>query len=215
MIVRLPSFAIPLALLSVFACLAPAPAAARDTDADVRALRAQLDQVKSDIRAMDARLRELEQRTTEAAASSPSGSRTAMERTSPATATPATAPAASTALTPGYTPSGPVLREAVDPAPYQAAIDARLSMFRVAMAPYRWIPAGKRQLVLFNTYDQAYLLDFANACPGLLYAKHIRIENFSTHVKIGEHAVVADGQRCLITDIGELRIVKLPAALRP
>lgn len=75
--------------------------------------------------------------------------------------------------------------------------------------PYRWIPVGTRQLAVYNTYDEAYLLDFASDCPGLLSTDRIKIENFSTKVVMGRDAVIADGQRCLITGIRELHINRL------
>lgn len=191
------------------------PAAAQDTDAEKRALRAQLERMKTDTQALDARLRELEARGDTPAAPPVSTAATQAPQAPQATAQPATAASPTPAPASTYTPSGPALRQAADPAPYEAAVDTRIAMFRLAFSLYRWIPVGSRQLVVFNTYDQAYLLDFASDCPGLLSASRIRIENFSTHVKAGEHAVVADGQRCLISYIFELRISKLPKALRP
>ena len=212
MTVRLPSFVIPFALLALFAFVPTAAAASRNSDAEKRALRAQLAQLKSDTQALEARLRELD-------ASSDAGSQSSASREAPpqmrAAPSPATRAPMAAAPAPTYTPRGPAVRQAADPAPYEAAVDTRIAMFRLAFSLYRWIPVGNRQLVVFNTYDQAYLLDFANDCPGLLSASRIRIENFSTRVKAGEHAVIADGQRCLITNLRELRISKVPKALRP
>jgi hypothetical protein len=205
MTARLPSFAL-VALVMLLAFVHGAWAASPGDDAEIRALRAQLQQMKSDTLALDARLRELE--AGRDAGSRPSATREAVP---PMQAERAPMPP----QVPMYAPRGPTLRQAGDPAPYEAAVDTRLGMFRVAFSPYRWIPVGSRQLVLFNTYDEAYLLDFARECPGLLTAPRIRVENFSTRVKAGEHAVVADGQRCVITTIRGLRISKLPKALRP
>jgi hypothetical protein len=211
MTVRLPSFAIPFALL--LALVPVASAASPENEAEIRALRAQLAQMKGDTKALQARLRELEVGSdTGSPSSAARDETTAHMQVSPQP----TMHAAMTATsTPTYTPTGPALRQTADPAPYEAAVDTRIAMFRVAFSLYRWVPVGSRQLVVFNTYDQAYLLDFANDCPGLLYAKRIEIQNFSTRVRIGEHAVIADGQHCLITNISELRISKLPKALRP
>ena len=209
--VRLPSFAIPLVLLALFALVPTAAAASRNNDAEKRALRAQLEQMKGDTQALQARLRELDASSDPAPQSSGSSATSPQMQAAPAPVT--HAPTAAVPA-PAYTPQQPTLRQAADPAPYEAATDTRIAMFRLAFSLYRWIPVGSSQLVVFNTYDQAYLLDFANACPGLLSASRIRIENFSTHVKVGEHAVIADGQRCLITVIRELRISKLPKALR-
>ena len=192
MTARLPSFAIPFALLALFAFAAPAFPASHNNDAEKRALRAQLEQMRSDSQALEARLRELDAGS-DAGPPSPSAPRQTAPpiQAAPAPTMHAPMPAAPT---PAYTPHGPVLRQAADPAPYEAAVDSRLAMFRVAFSPYRWIPVGSSQLVVFNTYDQAYLLDFAGACPGLLSADRIRIENFSTRVRAGEHGVIAKFQ---------------------
>lgn len=211
MTVRLPSFAFPFALL--LALVPVASAASPENEAEIRALRAQLAQMKGDTQALEARLRELE-----AGSDTGSPSSTARDATPThmqASSAPTTHAAMTAASTPTYTPTGPALRQAADPAPYEAAVDTRIAMFRVAFSLYRWVPVGSRQLVVFNTYDQAYLLDFATDCPGLLYAKRIEIQNFSTHVQVGEHSVIADGQHCLITNIRELRISRLPKPLRP
>lgn len=216
MTARLPLFAIPLLMLLTLNPLASATTSS-ENDAEIRALRAQLQQMKSDSQALEARLRELEAGSdggSHAAAAPLRGpAPQAPHAPAPTTRTPMATPAPP--LTPGYTPSGPALRQAADPAPYEAAAEDRLAMFRVAFSPYRWVPVGNRQLALFNTYDQAYLLGFATDCPGLLSATRIRIEDFSTHVHAGEQAVIADGQRCLIATIEELNINKLPKALRP
>lgn len=103
---------------------------------------------------------------------------------------------------------GPTLRQAADPAPYEKAAGDRVGMFRYS--PYLWVPVGARELAVYNTYDDAYLLDFADDCPGLLTAEHIKVENFSTKVVINRDAVIADGQRCLITGIRELNTRRLP-----
>ena len=105
-------------------------------------------------------------------------------------------------------PFGPPLRQAADPAPYEKAAGGYVGMFRYNS--YRWVPVGTHQLVVYNTYDEAYLLDFASDCPGLLSAKHIQVENFSTKVVMDRDAVVADGQRCPITGIRPLMLNRLP-----
>jgi hypothetical protein len=103
---------------------------------------------------------------------------------------------------------GPTLRHAADPAPYEKAAGSYVSMFHYN--PYKWIPVGTRQLVVYNTYDEAFLLDFASDCPGLLSADRIQVENFSTKVVINRDAVIADHQRCQITGIRELNTHHLP-----
>ena len=76
--------------------------------------------------------------------------------------------------------------------------------------PYRWVPVGTHQVAVYNTYDEAFLLDLAIDCPGLLSADRIKIENFSTKVVMNRDAVIADGQRCLITGIRQLNTARLP-----
>lgn len=105
-------------------------------------------------------------------------------------------------------PKGPALRLAVDPGPYEKVAGDRVGMF--FYNPYRWVPVGARQLAVFNSYDDAYLLDFAAPCPGLLTTRRIQIENSSTKVYAGKHAVIADGDRCPIVAIRELRVRGLP-----
>jgi hypothetical protein len=111
----------------------------------------------------------------------------------------------SPALSPQH---GPVLRKADDPAPYEKAAISNVSMFRYN--PYRWVPVGTHQLAVYNSFDDAYLLDLAGDCPGLLTTERIKIENFSTRVVVGRDAVIADGQRCAITGIRELNVNRLP-----
>ncbi len=103
---------------------------------------------------------------------------------------------------------GPTLRQAADPAPYEKAAGGYVGMFHYN--PYRWVPVGTRQVAVYNTYDDAYLLDLAIDCPGLLSADRIKIENFSTKVVMNRDAVIADGQHCLITGIRQLNTVRLP-----
>jgi len=105
-------------------------------------------------------------------------------------------------------PPGPALRKAEDPAPYEKAAISRVSMFRYN--PYRWVPVGTHQLAVYNTYDEAYLLDLERDCPRLLTTERIKIENFSTKVVIGRDGVIADGERCAITGIRELSVSRLP-----
>lgn len=76
--------------------------------------------------------------------------------------------------------------------------------------PYRWIPVGTRQLAVYNDYNDAVLLDLENDCPTLLTARKIDIENFSTRVYVNKSAVVADGVRCVIVGIRELYTNRLP-----
>lgn len=103
---------------------------------------------------------------------------------------------------------GPVLRKAEDPTPYEKAAISQVSMFRYN--PYRWVPVGTHQLAVYNSYDEAYLLDLDGDCPRLLTTERIRVENFSTKVVVGRDAVIADGQRCAITGIRELNVNRLP-----
>lgn len=105
-------------------------------------------------------------------------------------------------------PAGPVLRKAEDPALYEKAAVSRVSMFRYN--PYRWVPVGTHQLAVYNSYDEAYLLDLDGDCPRLLTTQRIQVENFSTKVVVGRDGVIADGQRCAIIAIRELNVSRLP-----
>jgi hypothetical protein len=178
--------------------------------AEADALRAQIHRMDRDQELLEGRLHELETSDPAIAAErfrkpAPADVAQAPQAPVPRMATPA----------PDYAPTGPALRQAANPAPYEAALDARIAMFRVAMSIYRWVPVGRRELAVFNTYDEAYLLEFVDDCPGLLYASRIEIQNFSTRVRAGEHGVIAAGQRCVIKNIYELRIPRLPKELRP
>jgi hypothetical protein len=179
------------------------------------ALRAQIHRMDHDQELLEDRLRELEHEDPAIAAES----RKAADDTSttdhyatPATPPPAPAPIQMAPPPPPPPPAppvlGPTLRQAADPAPYEKAAGGYVGAFRYNS--YRWVPVGTRQLAVYNTYDEAYLLDFANDCPGLLTADHIKVENFSTKVVMGRDAIIADGQRCPITGIRELNTSRLP-----
>jgi hypothetical protein len=105
-------------------------------------------------------------------------------------------------------PPGPTLRRAADPAVYEKAARDRVSMFRYN--PYRWVPVGTHQLAVYNTYNEAYLLDLSADCPGLLTTERITIESFSTQVFAGKNGVLAGDERCAITQIRELDVFRLP-----
>jgi hypothetical protein len=125
-----------------------------------------------------------------------------------AAAPPSPAPPPAPAQAPPPPTFGPSLRQAADPAPYEKAAGNYLGMFHYS--PGKWVPVGTRQLAVFNAWDDAFLLDLGNDCPGLLSADRIRIENFSTKVVANRDAVIADGQRCPITGIRQLNTARLP-----
>lgn len=101
------------------------------------------------------------------------------------------------------------MRQAANPAPYLKAAGDAVSMFWYN--PYRWIPIGDTsQLVVYNSYDDAYLLSFSSPCPALLTASKIGIENFSTRVYAGRSSVEAGGAKCLIVGIRQLHANRLP-----
>ncbi len=181
--------------------------------AEVSALRDQIHRMDREQELIENRLHELEKDDPPAAREH----RQAEPPPAPTTATPSPpqvqppappAPAPAPPSAPPPPPPGPTLRQAADPAPYEKAAGSRVSMFRYNS--YRWVPVGTRQLVVYNTYDDAYLLEFASDCPGLLSAERIKVENFSTKVVVGRDGVLANGQRCAIADIRELNVGKLP-----
>lgn len=169
------------------------------------ALRAQIRQIGNDQDLLEQRLRELQRENSGAAAAAP-----------PAPAPLATPmappppPAPTVAPPPPPPPAvaqGPKLREAADPAPYLKAAGDAVGMF--FYNPYKLIPVGTHQLVVYTNFDEAYLLDLDGDCPGLLTARKITIENFSARVIAGRHAVLADGERCPIADIRKLYVNRL------
>lgn len=163
------------------------------------ALRQRIHAISGDQQLLEDRLRELRRQ----GATDPGGA------AAPAPiATPAPLPVAAAPVAPAPPPPGPKLREAADPAIYLKAAGDRRSMF--FYNAYRWVPVGTRQLAVYNSYDDAVLLDLAADCPGLLSARKIRIENFSTKVYANKSAVLADGQRCLIVGIRDLYTNRLP-----
>jgi hypothetical protein len=182
------------------------------------ALRAQIHRMDHDQELLEDRLRELEHEDPAIAAESRKAAddtSTADHYATPATPPPPPAPAPTQMAPPPPPPPppppqalGPTLRQAADPAPYEKAAGGYIGMFHYN--PYQWVPVGTRQLAVYNTYDEAFLLDFANDCPNLLRAERIEIENFSTKVVMGRDAVIANGERCPITGIRELNTNRLP-----
>jgi hypothetical protein len=175
-----------------------------------RALREQIHQMDHQQELLENRLRALEKDDSPAMQEARRQAKPAAQAGEETASPPAPAPVQMAAPAPPPPPPqlGPTLRQAADPAPYEKAAGNRVGMFRYN--PYRWVPVGTRQLAVYNTYDEAYLLDFANDCPSLLSADRIKIENFSTKVVVNRDAVIADGQRCLITGIRELNVSRLP-----
>lgn len=164
---------------------------------DRDALRAQIRQIGNDQDLLEQRLRELQRHDREAASA-----------TADAPPPPPPPVAQTPPLPPPPAPTGPKLREAADPAPYLKAAGDAVGMF--FYNPYKLIPVGTRQLVIYTNFDEAYLLDLDGDCPALLTARKITMENFSTRVIAGRHAVLADDVRCPITGIRKLHVNRLP-----
>ncbi|MBS0456425.1 MAG: hypothetical protein JSS44_03685 [Proteobacteria bacterium] len=179
------------------------PGASGDRDA----LRAKIRQIGNDQDLLEQRLRELQWE----------GRDPSYTGTSPAPPPPAPPPAplaplaTPMALPPPPPPppvaQGPKLREAADPAPYLKAAGDAVGMF--FYNPYKLIPVGTHQLAIYTNFDEAYLLDLDGDCPALLTARKITIENFSTRVIAGRHAVLADDVRCPISGIRKLYVNRL------
>ncbi len=175
-------------------------------DPDVVAMRTQIRDISRDQAFLEARLRQL-QGATAASESAPTPPRPPPTARSPV---PSVAPVPQATPTPpaaSPSPAGPRLREAADPAPYLKAVNQRVGMF--FYNPYKLIPVGSSQLAIYTSFNEAYLLDLDGPCPALLTAKRITIENFSTRVIAGRHAVVADGTRCPIVGISTLHTNRL------
>lgn len=177
-------------------------------DPDVVAMRNQIRDISRDQAFLEARLRQLQASPAASPSPPPPAAATAAAPHIPQTPPPAPpaspAPPAPTAEAP---PPAPTLRQAADPAPYLKAAGDAVGMF--FYNNYKLIPVGTHQLVVWTSFDQAYLLDLQDACPALLTARKITIENFSTRVVAGRHAVVADGTRCLIVGIRTLHASRL------
>lgn len=125
---------------------------------------------------------------------------------------PAPAPAAAPAPRPEAAPAASISAAAatsamaaprVDPAPYLAAAVGRLSAIRVSVPP-QWLVIDEARVVIWTTSDEAYLLGVQTPCPILLSGAKLKLEDFSTRVRVGEEAVKVGTQRCLIESITRL-----------
>ena len=187
--------AVTLALLLLASSSVPAQISSATPEGLARA-KAEIEQRKQDILLQEAELRVMElQMARQAATQKPAAKPVVVAKvSSPAVPIP-----------PAPTPQ----RSSVDPAPYEASFVSRVSVFRVNQSS-KWLVLDEKRVVYWVLDDEAYLLNLEQACPGLLTAQKLKLENFSTKVRAGKDSVVVSGQRCLIESIIMLGGRKLP-----
>ncbi|MBS0193264.1 MAG: hypothetical protein JSR34_03395 [Proteobacteria bacterium] len=180
-----------------------------DDDAGADALRGKIRDVSRDQALLGNRLRELRAQDAGAAPTPPAPPPPPEQASAPPPPAPPSMREAAPPPAPPPPLPGPTLRQAANPAPYLKAAGDAVSMFWYN--PNRWIPIGDTsQLVVYNSYDDAYLLRFSQPCPALLTASKISIENFSTRVYAGRSSVEAGDAKCLIVGIHQLYANRLP-----
>lgn len=96
-----------------------------------------------------------------------------------------------------------------DAEPYERSIQGRVAMFRVVDHP-KWLVLDDRRVVVWVLEDEAYLLELVEQCPALIGAGQVRVESFSTRVRMGKEAVRIGDQRCVIGSIARLGGRSLP-----
>ncbi len=175
------------------------------TQADLNRVRAEIASLKRNIEIKEAELRVLESQMARQSANPASAPKPAP---SPAKAPESTTVTVS-APVPAAIPASARRRSNVDPAPYEAAITSRVSQFRTNQSS-EWLILDEKRIVFWVLDDEAYLLNLTQYCEGLLSAKNLSLENFSTRVRAGKDGVVFDNQRCLIESIAKLGGRSLP-----
>ena len=190
--------AVTLAFLLLASSAVPAQTSSA-TPEDLARAKAEIEQRKQDILLQEAELRVMElQMARQAATQKPAAKPVVTAKVSP--------PMPIAALIP---PAPTPRRSNVDPAPYEASFVGRVSVFRVSQSS-KWLVLDEKRVVYWVVNDEAYLLNLAQTCPGLLTAEKLKLENFSTKVRAGKDSVVVSGQRCLIESIIMLGGRKLP-----
>jgi len=176
------------------------------TAVDVNRAKAEIELLKQDIQIKEAELQVLELQLARQAATPAPPAKTIMR---PVAA--ANAPVTSTiqALPTTQAPVPIVQRANIDPAPYEASITGRVSMFRMTPSSM-WRVLDEKRLVYWVVSNEAYLLNLAQICPGLLDTEKLKLENFSTKVLAGRDHVIFGDQRCLIASIAQLGGRSLP-----
>lgn len=175
------------------------------SQADINRAKAEIELLKQDIEIRQAELRLMElQLARQSASPAPKpASKPAAMATTPV---PAVAPSPAFAAT---APTLPPKRADVDPAPYEKSSVGRVPQFRTTQSS-KWLVLDEKRVVFWVLNEEAYLLNLAQTCPGLLDAEKIKLESFSTKVRAGHDGIVFSGQRCLIESITKLGGKNLP-----
>ena len=176
------------------------------TPADVNRAKAEIELLKQDIQIKQAELQVLELQMARQAAT-PAPAAKPVIRPSAAAKAPVTTTFQALPTTQAPTPIAQ--RANIDPTPYEASIRGYVSMFRMTPSSM-WRVLDEKRLVYWVIKDEAYLLNLAQICPGLLSTKKLEIQNFSTKVRAGKDHVIFGDQQCLIESIAQLGGRSLP-----
>lgn len=173
------------------------------TQADVSRVKSEIERLKQNISIKEAELRKMElQIMRQASGTKSPGSGNKTSATKPVTPI-------SSDLSEQESPNPVPKRSNIDPSPYEAAITGRISSFRMSQSA-KWLVLDEKRIVYWILDDEAYILNLTLACPGLLDATKLKIENFSTRVRAGHDHVFFDNQSCLIDSISILGGRSLP-----
>jgi len=177
------------------------------TKADVSRARSEIELLKQNIQIKEAELRLMEQQLARQSTVSPTKTTSKpVTSANAAQAKPVSQPVPAP-LTPESTPAPK--RANVDPKPYEASVVQRIAMFRTDGSA-KWLVLDEERVVFWVLDDEAYLVNLAVTCSGLLDAKSLKLENFSSKVRAGHDGVLFDDQRCQIQSIQKLGGRALP-----
>lgn len=177
------------------------------TQADVSRTKAEIEILKQDLQIKEAELGLLELQMARQALATPAPAAKAINRPMAAVKAPVVATIPTLPTTENI---APIAQHAtINPSPYEASVTGRVSMFRITFSSM-WRVLDEKRLVYWVVDDEAYLLNLAQICPGLLSTQKLKLENFSTKVLAGRDHVVFGDKRCLIESIDRLGGPSLP-----
>ncbi len=197
-------------VLSFITCPGGAMAQTPITQVDINRAKAEIELLKQDIEIKQAELRLMElQLARQSALPAPPPTVAWKPAASVSPAAPvAPKPSATTAIV-SPSPGLPPRRADVDPAPYEKSSIGRIPQFRTSQSS-KWLVLDEKRVVFWVLDEEAYLLNLAQSCPGLLNAEKMKLESFSTKVRAGHDGIVLNNQRCLIESITKLGGKSLP-----
>ena len=73
-----------------------------------------------------------------------------------------------------------------------------------------WQQISRTQLVLYTTFNDAYMLTVANSCPELPFAQTIAVTSTASSISTLD-SVIVRGDRCLITQIQPIDVKRMKA----